>query len=394
MPSASRHISLSRDCSIRALDRPYVYNRATDELYELDSESLSFLQNCGKTGMGDDGVFVEYCLREGILVENDSPTESPAPLTSPIGFLRYLELQLTGRCNLKCRHCYLGDAVARDLPLPLVFASMEEFDAAGGLRLLVSGGEPLLHEDFPAINDRLPDFGFRSVLLTNGTLIDRNIARLLKVQEAQVSLDGMERAHDYIRGYGNFRRAIKAIEHLNDADIAVSVATMVTSINKDDFADMAALMESLGVREWNVDVPVPSGRLIDNDVLMIEPSEAAPYLEYGFGGGFHQGPEGFACGAHLLSVGADGSVAKCGFYLDRPAGNITEGLRSCAQRIEPIRLETINCDCEYKEDCRGGCRYRAAVYSDSLGPDHVRCSVNGVKYSRKGGVCHDNKEGG
>ena len=394
MPSANRHISLSRDCSIRALDRPYVYNRATDELYELDSESLAFLRDCARGLTGEDsGPFVEYCLKEGILVESDGQTEGPAPLTSPIGFLRYLELQLTARCNLRCKHCYLGDAKARDLPLPLAFKTMEEFDAAGGLRLLLSGGEPLLHEDFPAINERLPEFGFRSVLLTNGTLIDRNIARLLKVQEAQVSLDGMERAHDYIRGYGNFRKAINAIGSLMDAGIAVSVATMVTSLNSGDFAGMVRLMESLGVKEWNVDVPVPSGRLIDNDCLMLDPEEAARYHEYGFGGGFHHGPEGYACGAHLLSIGPDGSVAKCGFYLDRPAGNINQGLRACAEMVRPIKLEEIDCDCEQKEACRGGCRYRATFYSNSLGPDPVRCAANGVKYSWRGGVCNDNNKG-
>lgn len=393
MPSANRHLYLSMDCSIRVLDRPYVYNRATDELYELDSESLAFLVKYGKTGMGGDGAFVEYCLREGILVETGSPAERPAPPTSPIGFLRYLELQLTGRCNLKCRHCYLGDAAALDLPLPLVFAAMEEFDAAGGLRLLVSGGEPLLHKGFWTINERFPEYGFRSVLLTNGTLIDRDTAKRLRVQEAQVSIDGMERAHDYLRGDGTFQKAVEAIEFFTDAGIAVSVATMVTSVNTRDFAEMAALMKSLGVREWNVDVPVPSGRVAEYVGLIPEPEEAARYLEYGFGGGFHHGPEGYACGAHLLSIGPDGSVAKCGFYLGRPAGNIKDGLRSSAERVSLIKLEEIDCDCEQKEACRGGCRYRASHYSDSLGPDPVRCAANGVKYSWKGGACNDNNKG-
>ncbi len=393
MPSANRHISLSRDCSIRVLDRPYVYNRATDELYELDSESLAFLQNCGMADVGGCGEFVEYCLGEGILVEGDRPSDKTTLNTAPIGFLRYLELQLTGRCNLKCRHCYLGDATAHDLPLPLAYSAMDEFDAAGGLRLLVSGGEPLLHRDFWAINERFPEHGFRSVLLTNGTLVDRDVAKRLMVQEAQVSLDGMERAHDYIRGQGNFQRAVKAIEFLSDAGIAVSVATMVTSLNTGDFEVMASLMESLGVREWNVDMPVPSGRLSDYPKLMPEPADAARYMEYGFGGGFHHGPEGYACGTHLLSIGPDGSVAKCGFYLDRPAGNITEGLRASAEKVSPIRLAEIDCDCEQKEACRGGCRFRAAWYTDSLGPDPVRCAANGVKYSWKGGVCNDNNKG-
>ena len=92
-------------------------------------------------------------------------------------------------------------------------------------------------------------------------------------------------------------------------------------------------------------------------------------------------------------MGADGSVAKCGFYLDRPAGNISDGLRSCAEKVSLIRLEEIDCDCEQKEACRGGCRYRAAWYTDPLGPDPIRCAANGVKYSWKGGECNDNNKG-
>jgi MoaA/NifB/PqqE/SkfB family radical SAM enzyme len=36
--------------------------------------------------------------------------------------LRYLELQVTWRCNLACAHCYLGPARGVDLPVPLIAA--------------------------------------------------------------------------------------------------------------------------------------------------------------------------------------------------------------------------------------------------------------------------------
>ena len=81
--------------------------------------------------------------------------------------LRYLELQLTSRCNLTCKHCYLGETTPLDLPAETILRICKEFERMQGLRLLLSGGEPMLHNDFWTLNDALSDFGLRSVLLSN-----------------------------------------------------------------------------------------------------------------------------------------------------------------------------------------------------------------------------------
>ncbi len=399
MRSGTEFISLSDACSLKLIETPCVYNKETDDLYELDAGAVEFLKGCdgSKTllELGGETEFITYCFDEGILSASDAPskrrfTYGPPPSRS----LRYLELHLTDRCNLRCRHCYLGGGKGVDLELSDVFRTMDEFDSLYGLRLLVSGGEPMLHKRFWYINERVRDYGFRSVLLSNGTLITKEAASRLKFHEVQVSLDGMKVAHNLLRGEGSFERTLYGIDVLRSAGIHVAVATIVTAINRHDFDSMRNLLESMGVSEWNVDVPSMSGRFTENPGLLLPPEESARYLSYSYGGGYHGGPEGYGCGYHLCAVSPAGKVAKCGFYFDNAVGNIREGLGVCWSRISPVSLSQIKCDCVHKEQCKAGCRYRASVYGSELGPDPVRCHFHGVGHLLpKGGECNVDKEG-
>ena len=235
---------LNPDCSPKLLEEPCVYDRATDELYIVNQEAVAFLTDsvagAPAPSGGEAAEFVDFCLDEGILEASSGPVEGPAGTRSgrrlklaqsPVPSLRYLLLHITDRCNLSCRHCFIGESGNTDLPLEDIEAAVEEFEGMQGLRLLISGGEPLLHRKFWEINDFVADRDLRSVLLTNGTLIDRQTAARLKVQEVQVSLDGLREAHDYIRGEGHFERSVEAVQLLADAGLQVSVATMVHSRN-------------------------------------------------------------------------------------------------------------------------------------------------------------------
>ena len=81
-----------------------------------------------------------------------------------------------------------------------------------GLRVLITGGEPLLHRSFKEINQMLPEFFIRKILFTNGLLLNNKILSDLNVNEIQISIDGLEEAHDSIRGKGTFRLSIEAIK--------------------------------------------------------------------------------------------------------------------------------------------------------------------------------------
>ncbi|MEW6586122.1 MAG: radical SAM protein, partial [Nitrospirota bacterium] len=230
-----------------------------------------------------------------------------------------------------------------------------------------------VHRNFSDINALLPELSLRKVLFTNGLLLGRELLEGLAFDEIQVSVDGLEESHDALRGKGTFRKAMEAIELALSVGFEVSVATMVHAKNLADFEKMEQRFSDMGIKEWTVDVPCVTGRLENYREFQIGPEEGGKFLRFGFGKGYHSGSPGFACGPHLMSVMADGSVAKCSFYGNQPAGRVEDGLRACRHRIKPMRLAELACDCEHVESCRGGCRYRAALLGDPCGKDLYRC---------------------
>jgi MoaA/NifB/PqqE/SkfB family radical SAM enzyme len=191
------------------------------------------------------------------------------------------------------------------------------------------------------------DYDFRSVLLSNGNLITKEVAKKLRMHEVQVSLDGMKEGHEMLRGRGTFRKALTAIDHLQEAGIQLSVATMIHKGNLKEFDSLAGLLESKGIKEWNVDVPCTEGRLKENENLCPSPVEAGPLLNYGFGGGMHASKENYGCGAHLCAIMPNGSVCKCGLFSQEPVGSIDEGLRTCWTRLPRIEIKDL---CSIKSD--------------------------------------------
>ncbi len=183
----------------------------------------------------------------------------------------------------------------------------------------------------------------------------------------------MGRAHDSLRGAGSYDKAMHAVREALELGMQVSVSTMVHRGNLGDFDAMDKLFVSMGIRDWTVDVPVVRGALALHPELSLSPQEAGPYFGYGFGAGLHGGgDEGrYGCGRHLMSVSASGKCAKCLFYSSEPLGGIDEGLGAAWARLPELRLESLECGCEFLEDCRGGCRFRAAT---PFGPDLYKCA--------------------
>ncbi len=387
-------LALAPRVALKRLETPALYDAAADALYELDEEGWRFLSSSpsreAAAGSPASAAFVEFCLAEGLLVPARAPVATAVPEAPPLlPSLRYLVLHLTDRCTLRCRHCYIGPQTGADLPLADVLRVADEFAALQGLRLIVSGGEPLMHRHFWRLNDRLPGYPFRSILLTNGTLLDREAARTLRFDEVQVSLDGPEEAHDLLRGKGSYRRAVAALRHLAEAGVPASVASVVFSGNLARFDELEAILREFPLRGWSIDVPCPAGALLDNPQLLADTASAAALMARSFGGGFHGSTGGWACGAHLAAVMADGTIDKCGYFTRLRSGHLHEGLAAAWARIPRQRLEELSCRCPHLGECRGGCRFRALAHGNELGPDPAQCHLRGVPVGGPDGRAHD-----
>ena len=57
-------------------------------------------------------------------------------------------LELTYRCNLRCKHCYIDEPAEGELSLTEWKGALDQLASAGSLYLLITGGEPLARSDF------------------------------------------------------------------------------------------------------------------------------------------------------------------------------------------------------------------------------------------------------
>ncbi len=382
---------LSPNHILRKLETPVVYNTHDDQLYELDDEAFEFLKKCnGKTPFSrpvqcDDSnnESIGYMMDEGIILMQD--IEHPRKIKagrSPVPSLRYLLLNITDKCNLACKHCYLGKSGNTDLEVHSFEKAVSQFESMGGLKLMISGGEPLMHSKFRELMEVLPSYELRKVLLSNGTLIGNEEAEKLSgyIDEVQVSIDGI-RSHDLLRGSGSYEKAMRGIENLRNSNIPVSIATMVHRYNAEEFHEMQKLFSGMNIISWSVDVPCNAGNLKGNQDIMPDLKKAASFLSYGFGAGAHESTGNYTCGSHLCAVMPDCTVSKCGFFEGEPAGDLDDlgaaWKKLCRDYI--WTLDKLDChDCTVIHDCRGGCRFRARQYGGILAPDPLFCYANGV----------------
>ena len=109
----------------------------------------------------------------------------------------------------------------------------------------ITGGDPLLNPDvWWLISELRRDKKKVTILGVPETITEVNLKKMksLEIDSYQVSLDGMEKTHDNIRGRGSFTRTIEALKKLNLAGIQAKV---MFTMSKQNFKEMFRLIEYL-----------------------------------------------------------------------------------------------------------------------------------------------------
>ncbi|HOV48909.1 MAG TPA: radical SAM protein [Anaerolineae bacterium] len=167
--------------------------------------------------------------------------------------------ELTFRCNLRCKHCYVGDARGGGAPngSELSFKQWRSiFDQvadAGTLWVLLTGGDPLLHPDFEQIYTYVKRKGFIVQLFTNGTLLTPRMLDLLAENPPfyiEISLYGLtQETYERVTGIpGSHARCMRGIEALLERGLPLQLKTMVMTLNRHELWDMQAYARNLGVK--------------------------------------------------------------------------------------------------------------------------------------------------
>ena len=194
----------------------------------------------------------------------------------------------TRACNLACRHCYASATpgpAARELTTQEGKAFLRSLVRLNVPAVLFSGGEPLMRHDIFELLEYSASLGLRTVLSTNGTLLDLPAAqkiRSLGVSYAGISLDGLQDVNDSFRGAaGAFKRTLEGFRNCRAAG---QKAGLRLSLTKSTFRELPAifrLVEEEKISRVCVYHLVSSGRgteIGDEDLSSGETREALDFL--------------------------------------------------------------------------------------------------------------------
>lgn len=150
---------------------------------------------------------------------------------------------ITELCDQRCKHCYLFGQdpaiVCHSAPLPELLQTLNHLtDAAnayGSLpKLVITGGDPILHPEFWNFAELLHHRGVLWNILGNPFHITEETAdRLARLGCAryQLSMDGLEEFHDQLRKPGSYQETLRAARVLKKAGIELALMATVSRKN-------------------------------------------------------------------------------------------------------------------------------------------------------------------
>lgn len=182
----------------------------------------------------------------------------------------FAEIDVTDNCNLRCKHCYHFHGKTKfkkdETPINVWNDRFKELHNSGVRFVLLLGGEPALRTDVLMLAHEI--FPYMCVI-TNGTLkIPGKFTHPLFV-----SLDGLEKTNDAIRGKGVFSRVLRTYS----GDDRVIINMTLTEKNHKELEDVVKLAKKNNFRgvvcnvcAGGTDVKIPMSISRDERVSIIK----------------------------------------------------------------------------------------------------------------------------
>lgn len=166
-----------------------------------------------------------------------------------------ITLIATNKCNLNCVMCNYRNKEKMD---ELSFDEIDSLLKEDGSKIHLIGGEFFLRKDAMDLIKLIKDKGLELRITTNATIINNEIANVLtskKVDEIVISIDGIKKTHNKIRGSKNaFQNAIQGIKNMQAEKNKqksnfpkIGINTMVSKINYKEIPELASSLTALNI---------------------------------------------------------------------------------------------------------------------------------------------------
>ena len=315
------------------------------------------------------------------------------------GLLHTVHWDLTYRCPLNCRHCYLDGRKSAELGLHEVLSVLSQLAHMKVFKLMLSGGETLLRRDLPEVLTAAREARFFVQLKTSGCGGDTDtLARVAKCRPNQVDISFYSDSaaqHDRVTGVpGSFGQALDTALRWQDLGLHINAVATPMKGFADGPARLLDGLRSLGLLRVTlnrVDNAICgtrdlSGLELDDAALLESMRLLAQEPEINIFGGAAPEP---LCSAAVYSmyISPNGDVTPCsvvpviaGSVRSNSVADIWSSSEVLA-RYRRLSLEGIeNCtDCPDKQYCHYCFGRSFASTGDANQPLDVLCRLAAVR---------------
>ena len=182
------------------------------------------------------------------------------------------DVALTYGCNNACPHCYneLNRFDMPSLSLADWFRVLDKLAEIGVPHLILTGGEPTLHPDLPAIIRHADALGLIVGMNTNGRRLSHapTMAALAEagLNHVQITLETHEAAiHDAMVGApGAFAQTVRGIENALASGVHTITNSTLTRRNYQDAVGIVEFLHDLGLRTFAMNGMIYAGGGFDD----------------------------------------------------------------------------------------------------------------------------------
>jgi len=200
-----------------------------------------------------------------------------------------LQWHLTNACPNNCKHCYND---RHNQPLSLIDTKkivddfgylLKRWNCNGGIYF--TGGDPLLYPNFYDLlkytRSQIPEVMIG--ILGNPELLTEETIEVLKEQDVhsyQMSIDGLEKTHDYFRHPGSFKNTLEKLNLLREMGIKTMVMSTVSRVNIKELPELINVIveNKIDFFDFRRLVPIGRGKRLERESI-ISPREYRNFLQ-------------------------------------------------------------------------------------------------------------------
>jgi radical SAM protein with 4Fe4S-binding SPASM domain len=225
--------------------------------------------------------FFKKAAGDGLVEMRSDKNAAAVPIRGSKEFFypQHMSIELTSRCNYRCKHCYRGSSPdgGEDINYEKLMKFLEDFYLHGGAAVEFTGGEPMLHSRFFDIVEwaakRFPVVG----IITNGYLMDEAAQqRLLPYKNSlkfNISLDShLPEYHNKFRGKSDaYEHSVKNMGLLGKNGFIYRAAMSITHENYLHIEDTMKLAQRMGATKFVYNLVQDIGRGDSPEIVLRQP---------------------------------------------------------------------------------------------------------------------------